>query len=431
MLTALTLKNFKVFKEKTSFPLARLNLLTGINGRGKSTLLQSLLLLKQSIDQNPTTDKLHLNGSCIDLGTFSDVKNESATQEDEIIITYDYLFGDIYEGKITYHFISSLDEKNDFLQIKLVNDKKFFLHEKEVSGDNVAWEDKYIYEKDANSFLKKTTDGEYRKTSLLFYFLFPYDESTLKDFNYEIQKNTADYLQYYDLSKIKYIPAARIGPQNYYEKYAQSKKSEDTVKILAEKRNHLVYDELYLGNNAQILIEQTGEWLSKILDTAHINLKIDDNSNDYIITLNFQIGNQIRPFKAPNVGFGYTYILPIVVAGLTAEKGEIIIVENPEAHLHPKAQSELAKFLVKVASCGVQIFVESHSEHILNAFRIAVVKEEFDIQAKDVNVLYFQNGGESYFTQIEIQEDGRIENWEQGFFDQSDKDFDIIFGSKS
>ncbi|NJO03887.1 MAG: DUF3696 domain-containing protein [Bacteroidia bacterium] len=129
-----------------------------------------------------------------------------------------------------------------------------------------------------------------------------------------------------------------------------------------------------------------------------------------------------------NVGFGYSYILPVVVSGLVAQSGDILIIENPEAHLHPRAQSRLTKFLAKVASCGVQIFIETHSEHILNALRIAVIEDDIAISNQDLSVLYFHDKEDGYFTHIPIQADGKINIWPESFFDQNEKDLDIILG---
>lgn len=132
-------------------------------------------------------------------------------------------------------------------------------------------------------------------------------------------------------------------------------------------------------------------------------------------------------FKPANSGFGFSYILPIVVSGLIAKQGEILIIENPEAHLHPKAQSRLAKFLARVSSCGVQIFIESHSDHILNGLRVAVLDEI--ITADDLNILYLQSGHQQpEVIKILVRSDGGIEEWPLGFFDQMDEDFERLFG---
>ena len=73
MITQIEIENFKCFKNRVSFPLGKLTLLTGINGRGKSTLLQSLLLMRQSIEHDENTDKILLNGSCVNLNSFNGV----------------------------------------------------------------------------------------------------------------------------------------------------------------------------------------------------------------------------------------------------------------------------------------------------------------------------------------------------------------------
>ena len=116
------------------------------------------------------------------------------------------------------------------------------------------------------------------------------------------------------------------------------------------------------------LVSQISAWLSYIFD-ANIELQINDENEDVIFIYFIVNGTKCKP---TNVGFGYSYVLPILVAGLTASNKHTLIIENPEAHLHPKAQARLTEFLARVASCDVQIFIESHSEHILNALQVAV-----------------------------------------------------------
>ncbi|NES22274.1 MAG: AAA family ATPase [Symploca sp. SIO3E6] len=95
MLKAIIVKNFKCFKEETVFPLGQLTLLTGINGRGKSTMLQSLLLMRQSIEHNENGGQLVLNGSCVNLGGFNEIRNSNVSREESII--FKYLYEDIGE----------------------------------------------------------------------------------------------------------------------------------------------------------------------------------------------------------------------------------------------------------------------------------------------------------------------------------------------
>jgi predicted ATPase len=130
-------------------------------------------------------------------------------------------------------------------------------------------------------------------------------------------------------------------------------------------------------------------------------------------------------YKPVNVGFGYSYILPLIVTGLIAKPGEFIIVENPEAHLHPRAQSKIAEFFSSVASCGVQVFIESHSEHILNGLRVSSLKPEISIKHSDIVIHYFNENFDS--EKLIIDNKGKIENWPSGFFDQEENDLAAIF----
>jgi predicted ATPase len=233
--------------------------------------------------------------------------------------------------------------------------------------------------------------------------------------------------------RIHYIAADRIGPQEFYLKSTLpafinvGTKGEFVANVLLQKRNELVHD-YFLDESKEISYEleiQTGEWISKILDTENVKVFVNCEESSRVINLMFGIGQ--HKFRPSNVGFGYTYVLPIIVSGLIAKKGEILIVENPEAHLHPKAQSYLIKFLSIVASTGVQVFIESHSEHILNSLIISALDENINIKNSDISTLYFIDNPEKPFLQLKIEKDGAIANWPDGFFDQQEIDLAQIF----
>lgn len=153
--------------------------------------------------------------------------------------------------------------------------------------------------------------------------------------------------------------------------------------------------------------------------------KYIDDANIY--TLQFSTRDAAGNFKPTNVGFGYSYALPILVSGLiTMQQKGILIIENPEAHLHPQAQSIIGKFLTLVSEQGVQVFVETHSEHIINAPRVLIAQDVYD--AKDLKIMYFDDSYASYYKDINVDEDGKIEKWPKGFFDQAELDSNIILG---
>jgi predicted ATPase len=419
MIIEISLQNFKIFKDKTTFPLRQLNLLTGVNGGGKSTLLQSLLLMRQSIEHDERTTNIIFNGSCVELGTFMDVKNLETPRKEAIVFSFNvenYLWkSDMWKGTIEYSI--EPDNSNDSLISTISSIKVETSQSKEKT---------YIL------------DGDYLSSEDYDIYLINLTPYTQNDWHEEGNENLfyTEYEEKYDnainFHKIHYIAADRIGPKPYYEKTTLGKfpnvgpRGEHTANILYRFEDELVNDKLYLGKDAKTLMQQTEEWLKKILGGAKLELKGKEREHT-VLNLLFNTEDSEGRYRPSNVGFGYTYILPIVVSGLIAKSGEILIVENPEAHLHPKAQSELTKFLALVASCGVQVFIESHSEHVLNAIRVATLQKEINIKNDEVSVLYFQNDKKEPFVHLEIDEKGKIDNWVDGFFDQQELDLGEIF----
>lgn len=127
-------------------------------------------------------------------------------------------------------------------------------------------------------------------------------------------------------------------------------------------------------------------------------------------------------FQRPqNVGFGLTQLFPILVAILAAEKGDVVLVENPEVHLHPQAQQNIGSLLARAAASGVQVIVETHSDHVLNGIRLAA--KATTIAADDVAVHFFsplQPDGVFTPKSPKLDADGRLDAWPEGFFDQFD-----------
>ncbi|CAD5975838.1 AAA family ATPase [Planktothrix agardhii] len=416
MLTKIELKNFKCFKDKIQFPLRQINLLTGKNGLGKSTLLQALLLMRQSIEYSEVTTQILLNGSCVKLGNFVDVRNSNISRDESIVLKFclqTNINDTVYDKYIEYYLRENLDDDMvaEISQINFCN--QFNL------DNNVPIKREYSKSENNNYFNinEYSNNGFQNLGNFLLTNLIPNDsDPTLVD-------------ESFNFSHVHYISADRIGPQEFYFKSTLNKfpnvgaKGEFTVNLLDKKRNDLVNEKLCLGNDAKTLYNQTEEWLSYVFDGAKVEIS---KSISNILELLLNTDDSKDRYKPANVGFGYHCVLPIIVSGLIAREGEILIVENPEAHLHPKAQSQLTRFLAEVSSCGVQVFIESHSDHVLNALRIAVLDKILDTE--DLNILCLQLNSEQPVVQIPVQHNGGIEEWPQGFFDQMDKDFERLFG---
>ena len=123
-----------------------------------------------------------------------------------------------------------------------------------------------------------------------------------------------------------------------------------------------------------------------------------------------------------HVGVGVSQILPILVLCLLAKKGSVIVLEQPELHLHPKVQTRLADFFVSLNELGKQCVVETHSEYLINRLRYIVAKSRGSKVAKNT-LIYFveKEQGHSNYRPIKINKYGVIEEWPKGFFDESEE----------
>ena len=167
---------------------------------------------------------------------------------------------------------------------------------------------------------------------------------------------------------------------------------EFTAHMLALFDRRRVPDALLHPSTAEIpltptLGSQSEAWLSSILHPTRIQATWLPQTS--AASLQFRDLDVTADWVRPaNVGFGLTYCLPIIVAALGSTPGAVFIVENPEAHLHPRAQSEIGKFLVRLAASGVQTIVETHSDHVLNGVRVAVAAEQL-LSPDDVAIHFF------------------------------------------
>lgn len=130
-----------------------------------------------------------------------------------------------------------------------------------------------------------------------------------------------------------------------------------------------------------------------------------------------------RKDAATNVGFGITYALPILVSGLIIPEGGMLIIENPEAHLHAKAQSNMGYFLARMAAAGVRVIIETHSEHIVNGIRRMIVEGKTEMRHEDMTIYFFQNKDEEKnIMEFGMDEWGNLEEFPIDFFDQVRQD---------
>ena len=167
------------------------------------------------------------------------------------------------------------------------------------------------------------------------------------------------------------------------------------------------------------------EWLDTILNDVNFSVSTDlVKSSTDVKYKNALVDEGVLPTMT---GFGISYILSIVTAGLWCSSLEnaVLIIENPEAHLHPAAQSRMGKFLQLVASSGVQVIVETHSEHIIDGVRIQAACQK---ETENVKIKFFSSQeGKVNVKDIKVNEYGELTDWPEGFFDQKSLDLRDLF----
>jgi predicted ATPase len=232
-----------------------------------------------------------------------------------------------------------------------------------------------------------------------------------------------------DKQHVYYLPANRIGPEDSYPKNFDrvnylGNKAEFIVDFLHKNRKKEVAPSL-IADTASVTLEyQVNYWLGKLFG---INNTIRDLglSNSLSVELSHGNGKPVRPY---HMGSGVSFAIGVLISCLSANPDDIVVIENPEIHLHPKAQSDLTEFLCFAANAGVQVILETHSDHVFNGIRKSIVKKE--IANTDVAVHFFQldENSLSKNTLIDINEHGRVMTHAKGLFDQFDDDLDQILG---
>lgn len=360
MITNLILHNFKCF-EDLELSFSNLNVFTGLNGAGKSTVLQSLLLLAQSADSIENANKLKLNGVFQELGVGSDILYEKA-EGDDIDITYSC------DGAVfSYRMHNSASDEVLTL-----------------TGENPG-----------RPFIGK---------------------------------------------HIVYLSAYRIAPQKLYRITDEKilferefdKSGEYAIQYLDKYRNNEVENRSILRNMNQngdtSLGKQVEYWMNAISPGVRPEIVVNDSARTAELRFSYRNGTELtNPYRSTNVGFGITYVLPVIIALLTAQPNDIILLENPEAHIHPKGQRVLGEMIAAASASGAQIILETHSDHILNGIRLSVKNKVVPCETVKLYYLYQEtcsgNPGELYTHQIRnplIDEDGMLSEWPTGFFDEWD-----------
>lgn len=162
------------------------------------------------------------------------------------------------------------------------------------------------------------------------------------------------------------------------------------------------------------------EWLSYLEIASSVS---SEDAGVYGNTLKVSPEGSSGMYDLTNVGVGVSQVLPIIVDALLADYGSLLILEQPELHLHPKVQARLADFLISIQRSGKQVILETHSEYMIDRLRLRIAQDESMRLKEDISILFSKKSdGETVLEEIEVNEFGAIVNWPKDFFDQTHSD---------
>jgi len=362
MLANIHLNNFKCFEDQ-DIPCAPLTFLSGKNGMGKSSVIQALLLLRQSHLRGFLEKGIvDLKGDLVDLGAGKDILYEGANSE-------------------------SID-----IGIQMTEGEDFCFH--------------LSYNQDSNAL---PCEKNIKNPPLEHYALFN--------------------------NQFVYLEAERLGPRKWSKTSDYDvrqlrqigSKGEFAVHFLSIFGDEPIAKDIFVHpeSNNRTLKSQVECWLSELSPGVRLDV-VSILSPDLVgLRYAFQSGTHVsNPYSAPNSGFGLSYILPVLIALLSSQKNQLIILENPEAHLHPMGQAKMGELIARVAAVDRQIILETHSDHILNGIRCMVHEKILDPQKTK---LHFFNRKEDQmfpksFLETPIMDaNARLDIWPDGFFDVWEK----------
>lgn len=388
MITALHLKNFKCFEE-LDLPLNKLTLLTGFNAAGKSTVLQTILLLAQTLHTDSRSGRLRLNGPLVRLGSPGDVINQKKGGTNLTLgVETDAL-------DVRWSFQVDDEEDRRSLKVESVHIRTPEASKSLPSGGDLL------------DLLPRTAEAEPAGTlvDLLARTVFL---SAVR------QTDTEVYPVPDDLKPVN----ANVGSVGEYAAWWLHQV--DDLEIEAARC-------LQGSSSPTTLRGQVNAWAGEIFPGAEVNAQPIPGTGLMRLELRTSRTDEWR--RPSNIGYGLTYAFPMLVAGLCAGPHQVLIVDSPEAHLHPRGQSRIGCFLAQAAACG-QILIETHSDHVLNGIRLAV--RDGLIAPADVAIYFFEcnvpDETRSKVLRLLVDKDGNLDHWPTGFFDQSERDLARLAG---
>lgn len=412
MLKELRIKNFKSLKDTGYLEIKPITLLVGPNSSGKSSLIQFLLLLKQTVESRDIENPLIFNGTCIQLESYQNIiYRNDVNQNLEFEFSFDPLSRlsvPFLSPEVTYHVVF---HERDGGKVEIIRFDVIDTESKEC-GLSIMWNnEKKKYDIMGKSRKNLGLDPFFR--FLRFYpDVIPFageSDNPFKDKIEDTYYRAVSSTRYFDRmfsKRICYLGPLREYPQRYYPVSGAIMedvgfKGEKTIEVLTTAE--------------EAVLEKVQEWIKNFGMAESIKIKplkgktlVEVLLKDSILEMSFNLYD---------VGFGVSQVLPIIAEGFYAPPGSLILIEQPEIHLHPGLQSQMGDLLIDIAKSHKKLIIETHSEHLL--LRIQRRITEGSLNNDDVAIYFFTYTNEgTTIERIRIDDLGRFENWPPGFFEE-------------
>lgn len=274
----------------------------------------------------------------------------------------------------------------------------------------------------AKSYKIDIACDEQEPTSLRFT---PGDDSYQTTIVDQLNDASQELLKTFEIGNILYLPAMRPGgvhrqPINLDPENKLGNSGEFIFDYYAKHRSDILDESLILTSGIQTLEGQVNGQLEKL---TGYKLIVETIGNNHYVRFETRSGKQLLPY---HIGTGVAYIAEVIISCFATPKDGVIIMENPEIHLHPKAQADLIDFMAEIAKAGIQIIIESHSDHLFNGIRRLISQDILSLSEVSVYNFRQDENGLTKAENVEFTSNGGIKKYIPGMFDQFDNDLDAI-----
>lgn len=465
----LRLSNFKRFESLELDVNRELIAILGENSSGKSSVLKAILALKQTASVTNEHEAWAAHGEYVDLGVYQDyIYNKDIRKSFDVSLTLSSSFASgipilsrFVDGQSSTTITLAYDHDVVTSQSRFISVRVEFNHK----GKSLSWQ--LVRQKTRPNYVLSLSDDLIGAINETFSFeserglsassrivvehaerfsfdIVPRKRQTFNEyFAYRVVNETLRAFGEYLESELFYLAPLRSSPSRSYIRSSHSLAvgvhGEHTPSVLAnlEARARKVTR----GSSEH---SENLRWLNNAINQVFPGHSVTSATFDELVKLRIasqetqSYASSVKSDTIADVGFGFSQVLPILVQLAIMPRGTTLLVEQPELHLHPLAQTRLARVLAQAAARGRRLVVETHSEHLIRGLQLAVSEARVgskskapELSSREIGFYYFRRGKNPY-VHLQVNEYGEfLQDWPPGFFDESYRNLRALIANRS